>query len=319
MDAARKTSYQMDRRNQILKIVIVLFALLFLFAGLNYRQIYSAWAIWSETGRLVDLAENGAKEFQNPAPVEDRFDGRLSPDFWKFTTINGGGVVSNEADWHSTAFSSDHGLTLQHFPDSFFKDEKPDRREPASEQYNNVTLIGGSGFRPSPSADVVLKFKSRASDPFYGTTGVVVQPVGTLQEDGFFAKPFDMFGFAVMGDESSFYGNNGSLCYLALNWVPVQVEALHVDPYAWHDYEIRLRWISKTEWMGTISVDESALCEMPMPAFGPLEVHVWSDNYHVIDQPRRWWELAPSLDLKFQDGGEKQFLLGRIEIFEEVR
>ena len=319
MDAARKTSYRMDRRNQILKIVIVLFALLFLFAGLNYRQIYSAWAIWSETGRLVDLAENGAKEFQNPAPVEDRFDGRLSPDFWKFTTINGGGVVSNEAAWHSTAFSSDHGLTLQHFPDSFFKDEKPDRREPASERYNNVTLIGGSGFKPTPSTDVILKFKSKASDTFYGTAGVVVQPVGTLQEDGFFAKPFDMFGFAVMGDESSFYGNNGSLCYLALNWVPVQVEALHVDPHAWHDYEIRLRWISKTEWMGTISVDESALCEMSMPAFGPLEVHVWSDNFHVIDQPRRWWELAPSLDLKFQDSGEKQFLLGRVEIFEEAR
>ena len=319
MDAARKTSYQMDRRNQILKIVIVLFALLFLFAGLNYRQLYSTWAIWSETGRLANLAENDAEEFQNPAPVEDRFDGRLSPDFWKFTTINGGGVVSNEAAWHSTAFSSDHGLTLQHFPDSFFKDEKPDRREPASERYNNVTLIGGSGFKPTPSTDVILKFKSKASDTFYGTAGVVVQPVGTLQEDGFFAKPFDMFGFAVMGDESSFYGNNGSLCYLALNWVPVQVEALHVDPYAWHDYEIRLRWISKTEWMGTISVDESALCEMPMPAFGPLEVHVWSDNYHVIDQPRRWWELAPSLDLKFQDSGEKQFLLGRVEIFEEAR
>ena len=319
MDAARKTSYRMDRRNQILKIVIVLFALLFLFAGLNYRQLYSTWAIWSETGRLANLAENDAEEFQNPAPVEDRFDGRLSPDFWKFTTINGGGVVSNEAAWHSTAFSSDHGLTLQHFPDSFFKDEKPDQREPASERYNNVTLIGGSGFKPTPSTDVILKFKSKASDTFYGTAGVVVQPVGTLQEDGFFAKPFDMFGFAVMGDESSFYGNNGSLCYLALNWVPVQVEALHVDPHAWHDYEIRLRWISKTEWMGTISVDESALCEMPMPAFGPLEVHVWSDNFHVIDQPRRWWELAPSLDLKFQDSGEKQFLLGRVEIFEEAR
>jgi hypothetical protein len=58
---------------------------------------------------------------------------------------------------------------------------------------------------------------------------------------------------------------------------------------------------------------------MTMPAFGPLEVHVWSDNFHVIDQPRRWWELAPSLDLKFQDGGEKQFLLGMIQISKEAR
>jgi len=97
------------------------------------------------------------------------------------------------------------------------------------------------------------------------------------------------------------------------------VQALYVDPHAWHDYEIRLRWISKTEWLGTVSVDESVLCEMPMPAFGPLEVHVWSDNFLVINQPQRWWELAPSLDLKFQDGGEKQFLLDKIQIFEETR
>jgi len=300
-------------------IIILLPILLFLFLGLNNRQLYSAWAVWSETRRLASLAEKTPEEFQNPAPVEDRFEGKLSSDFWKFTTINGGGEVSNEMSWHSTAFTTDQGLTLQHFSDPSFKDEKPDRREPASERYNNVTLIGGSGFRPSPSADVVLKFSSRASEPFYGTAGVVFQPVGTIQEDGFFAKPFDMFGFAVMGDESSFYGKNGFLCYLALNWVPVQVESPHMDPHAWHNYEIRLRWISKTEWLGIVSADDSVLCQMPMPAFGPLEVHVWSDNFHVIDQPRRWWELAPSLDLKFQDGGEKQFFLGKIKIFEEAR
>jgi hypothetical protein len=319
MDVVRKTSNQMDRRNQIVKIVVVLFALLFLFAGLNYRQLYSAWAVWSETRRLVNLAENDTEEFQNPASVEDRFEGRLSPAFWEFTIINGGGVVSNETAWHSTAFTTDRELTLQHSPDPFFKDEKPDRREPASELYNNVTLIGGSGFKPTPSADVVLKFRSKASDPFYGTAGVVFQPDGTLQEDGFFAKPFEMFGFAVVGEESSFNGNNDSLCYLALNWVPTKVESLNVDPHVWHDYEIRLHWVNKTEWIGTVSADDSALCQISMPAFGPVEVHVWSDNFLVIDQPRRWWELAPSLDLKFQDGGKKQFLLDMIQIFEEAR
>jgi hypothetical protein len=56
-----------------------------------------------------------------------------------------------------------------------------------------------------------------------------------------------------------------------------------------------------------------------MPAFGPVEVHVWSDNFLVTTQPRRWWELAPGMDLFFQDGGEKQFQLGRIEIFEEMQ
>ena len=154
--------------------------------------------------RLASLTESAPEEFQNPSPVEDHFEGKLSSDFWKFTTINGGGTVSNETAWHSTAFTTDQGLTFQHFPDPFFKDEEPDWHEPASDQYNNVTLIGGSGFRPSPSGDVVLKFSSRVSELFYGTAGVVVQPVGTLQQDGLFAKPFDMFGFAVFGEESPF-------------------------------------------------------------------------------------------------------------------
>jgi hypothetical protein len=58
---------------------------------------------------------------------------------------------------------------------------------------------------------------------------------------------------------------------------------------------------------------------MPMPAFGPIEVQVWSDNFLVISHPRRWWEIAPRMDLKFQDGGEKQFQLKLIEIFGEPR
>ena len=61
------------------------------------------------------------------------------------------------------------------------------------------------------------------------------------------------------------------------------------------------------------------LCRIPMPAFGPVEVHVWSDNFLVATQPHRWWELAPAMDLSFQDGGEKQFQLGKVNIFEEAR
>jgi hypothetical protein len=166
---------------------------------------------------------------------------------------------------------------------------------------------------------VVLKFTARVNEGFYGTAGVIVQPEGTLQEDGFFAKPFDMFGFSVTGEESSLNGISGPLCYLALNWVPLEVQPLHVDPYNWSSYEIRLRWISKTEWLGSVSVDNVELCRISIPAFGPVEVHVWSDNFLVAPQLRRWWELAPAMDLNFQDGGEKRFQLGTIQIFEETR
>ena len=302
-----------------MKFIYLLLIPIIVFLGLNYRQLYSAWAIRSETRRLVNLAAEAPDEFQNPTAVEDRFEGKLSPDFWKFTTINGAGKVSNESAWHAAEIAFDDGLMIQHVPDPSFKDEKSDRQEPAAEQYNNATLIGGSGFRPTPSSDVVLKFTARVDERFYGTAGVIVQPVGTLQENGLFAKPSDDFGFAVAGEESSVNGISGPLCYLALNWVPAQVSPLHVDPHIWHDYELRLRWISKTEWLGTVSVDNAELCQIPMPSFGPVEVQVWSDNFLVISHPRRWWEIAPTMDLKFQDGGEKQFQLKLIEISEEPR
>ena len=313
----RKTSQTIDRRNRNAKMMILFFTLFISLLGLNYRQLYSAWAVWSETNRLSNLAEGAPEEYQNPAPVEDRFEGKLSSDFWKFTTINGAGEVSNEMSWHATAITFDDGLIIQHNHDPDFYDESPARREPASERYNNATLIGGSGFRPSPSADVVLKFTAQVDEGFYGTAVVIVQPAGTLQKNGLFAKPFDMFGFSVTGDESSINGTSGPLCYLALNWIPVEIQPLHVDQYTWGSYEIRLRWISKTEWLGIVSVDDDVLCQIPMPAFGPVEVHVWSDNFLVTTQPRRWWEFAPAMDLWFQEGGEKQFQLGTIEIFEE--
>jgi len=313
------TSQMSERKDRLVKALIFFLALFVLFLVLNFRQLYSAWAVWSETNRLTSLAESAPDTHQNLAPLEDHFEGKLSADFWKFTTINGAGDVSNELTWHATGITFDDGLVIQHSSDPDFYDESSARREPASERYNNATLIGGSGFRPSPLADLVLKFTARVDDGFYGTAGVIVQPAGTLGEDGFFAKPFDMFGFSVTGDESSINGVSGPLCYLALNWVPTEIQPLQVDPYVWNSYEIRLHWVSKTEWLGTVSVDDKELCRIPMPTFGPVEVHVWSDNFLVTTQPRRWWELAPAMDLYFQDGGEKQFQLGFIQIFEEAR
>ena len=47
-----------------------------------------------------------------------------------------------------------------------------------------------------------------------------------------------------------------------------------VDAHAWHNYEIRLRWISPTEWVGVVFVDGEQACPAVfMPALGPLEVH----------------------------------------------
>lgn len=306
-------------KKRVIKSTLLILALPVLFAGLNFQQLYSAWAVWSETQRLAGLARNATDEFENPAPLTEDFENGLSTEFWDFTIINGAGLVSNETAWHAAEMTVDHQLTLRHVQDPEFSKESAKWRVPASEQYNNVTLIGGKGFQPTPSGDVVVEFKSRVDESFYGTAGVVLQPAGTLQADGMFTMPFDMFGLSMIGSESSFNGVNGAVCYLALNWAPAQVESLSVDAEQWQTYQIRLHRISKTEWLGTMSVDGTEMCRVKIPAFGPLEIQVWSDNYLLNTQPRRWWQIAPALGLGFQDGGDKGFYLDDIRIFEEAQ
>jgi len=314
-----KTGPTKAQSKRAVKTAILLLILLFLWLGLNYRQLYAAWAVRSETQLLENLARNAPDEFQNPASAEDDLNGKLSSDFWEFTTMNGGGESSNKMAWHSTVIAFNQSLSLQHFSDPVFEAEESDWHAPAADQYNNVTLIGASGFRPSRSRDVVLKFSAWVDREFYGTAGVIFQPVGTVREDGLIVKPLDMLGFSIAGRESSIAGINGPFCYLALNSIPVTVQPLPLDARRLHTYEIRLRWMSRTEWLGSLAVDGLEQCQIAMPPFGPVEVHVWSDNSLVLTRPRRWWEIGPAMDLKYQNGGDKQFNLGMIQIFEAER
>ena len=121
------TSQMSERKDRLVKALIFFLALFVLFLVLNISQLYSAWAVWSETNRLTALAESALDAYQNPAPLEDNFEGSLSADFWKFTTINGAGVVSNELAWHATGITFDDGLVIQHYPDPDFYDESSAR------------------------------------------------------------------------------------------------------------------------------------------------------------------------------------------------
>jgi hypothetical protein len=144
----------MKTKPRLLPILFLLLALLLLWLGLNYRQIIAHGTIWNETTRLHAQALHFPTDFQNPAPEQDLFDGGLSSELWKFTTINGAGRVSNEPAWHAAAMTVENGLSLQHFPDPDFQNENTDMfQSPAADQYNNVTLVGGSGFRPTPTED----------------------------------------------------------------------------------------------------------------------------------------------------------------------
>jgi hypothetical protein len=318
METQRKDNQKRRTVRYIVGGVVAVGMTALAFIALNIQQLISIWTVSNETRQLEKGAIYAPEDVENPEALMENFEEGVSTEFWDFTIINGAGQASNETAWHAVEMEIDHQLTLRHAQDQEFETESAEWQEPSSEQYNNVTLIGGSGFQPTASSDVVVEFKSRVDENFYGTAGVVLQPQGTLQADGRFAKPFDMFGLSMIGRESSFNGANGAVCYLALNWAPAQVEAMNVDPELWHTYQIRLHRISRTQWLGSMSVDESELCRMMMPAFGPVEIQVWSDNYLVSTQPQRWWQIAPVLDLGFQDGGNKEFHLGDIRIFEEA-
>ena len=73
-----KTNPMTERKDRLVKMLILFVVLFVLLLVLNLRQLYSAWAVWSETNRLTALAESAPNEYQNPAPLEDRFDGKLS-------------------------------------------------------------------------------------------------------------------------------------------------------------------------------------------------------------------------------------------------
>lgn len=299
--------------------IIVAIVLAVAFVSLNYRQLYSAWAIQRETERLIKQAKTAFSDFQNPTSREDHFDGQPSS-FWNFSLINGGGKVSNATTWHAASYTTSNGLTIYHFPDANFDHESSNMFSPPVGQYNNVALVGGSGYQPTPETNIVLEFSMQTGKRFYGTAGVIFQLAETLQKDGKFIKPFDMFGVSVLGAESSVLGYNGPLCYLALNWNPVQVEPLQIDSHTKHAYQIRLMWVSQTEWAGVVFVDGAKLCSISMPSLGPVEVQVWSGNYLVSYQPREhWWQIAGMMDLKFQNGGDKQFYLSNIKIYPEAK
>jgi phosphatidylserine decarboxylase len=84
--------------------------------------------------------------------------------------------------------------------------------QPAAERYNNLTLIGARGFRPTPTSDIVLRFSSRVSENFYGTAGVIFQPLGT-------AKGHDYTLRALLAGntawERTFAGGSFATIYLA--------------------------------------------------------------------------------------------------------
>lgn len=266
---------------------------------LNYKSLAGQGMAWLEAARL--RATGAEPDWENPAPQDDRFLGEsldeLAP-VWALEVMNGGGKPSPfplsgreetpvQTRYHVTELSLKDGLEIiQHF-DHDYEAERGPGPYPYSpdnaRQYNNATLVGFRGYQPTPAEDILLECELYVHPDFYGSSGCIFEPVGTLQDDGQFKDGrFSFFGLSLMGPGSTIHGTRGATAVLALNWWPAKVLPLpDVDIKQPHLYSVRLHWVDKKTWLGTLLVDGVQLAETEMPPLGPVEVQLWSDNYVV--------------------------------------
>lgn len=296
----------------VFSVALVLFVLL----ALNFQAIYSNIIIAQETKRLRNAARNEPDKFQNPQHQVDDFSQDIPSDFWNGIIANANGEVGSGTSFGVIEIFQESGnLVMQHVNDPDFEKKSSTWAIPASEKYNNVTLVSKRPFLPTDSQDVVVRFTMRVSQDYYGSAGVVMQPVGLLDADGVFHGPFNLFGLMFIGPESSLQGQSGAVCTISLNWVPLLTKALNVNIYATNQYEMRMSRLPDRDWRVSIAVNGETLCSETMPSLGPVVAHIWSDNYQFLTPVKQWYHLlAPPPGVEFQNEGHKKVFFGPIEI-----
>jgi hypothetical protein len=155
-------------------IVLIPTLLLFVFMTINYQAILGrlgakmeAWRLRKHAAEMVVL--------DNPPDAADSFDHGLS-NAWETRVINGSGMVDPGPEFSSGKFEvKDGGLLMYLSKDPDFENK------PTSKRYNNVALIGFRGYSPAPDRDIVASAIMQAGPGFFGTAGIVFEPVHTLQ------------------------------------------------------------------------------------------------------------------------------------------
>ena len=104
---------------------------------------------------------------------------------------------------------------------------------------------------------------------------------------------------------------NGVTVQKAINWWPEDVRTLGVDLYQPHTYQLRLHWVDEQNWLGVVSVDGQAPAFMNLPPLGPLELHIWGDNYLLGSS----WKGIP--EISFQYGDEKWIRFEQVSAWTE--
>lgn len=307
----------MSRRNMVLQITLWTAVIAPLVLGpvlLFGQRLTGQYYAWRETSNLRTAGAN--PEHVNPPAHSDSFKDELAPS-WAFSLINGGGLIGNGLEFHNTQLSLEDGLTISQDFDSDFEQESAANQQPASQRYNNATLIGFQGYQPTPDEDVLFQTRMQVSPGFYGSAGIVVEPVGTILKDGNFQgrfqnQAFDLFGISLLGPESELLGKNGVTVERVTNWWPDEIQEVNVDMYQLHTYQLRLHWVNETTWQGIVSVDGEQVSWMNLPPFGPVEVQIWSDNYAL----KTSFSGTPVID--FQNGESKWVRFENISAWAEA-
>lgn len=261
----------------LIAALVVIAALTVLFGP----RLAGQFMAWQETRRLLNAGAD--PNHINPPALQESFEGTLAP-VWAFNIINGAGQVGRAPAFHNTRVEIGNGLVITQDFDPDFERESDISAQPAGQRYNNATLIGFQGFQPIPGEDVLFEARMQVSPNFYGSAGFMVQPQGTILSDGMFQGRFDnqaftLFGICFLGPESNLFGQSGATAQRVMNWWPEWVQPLAVDMHEIHTYQLRLRWINPHRWQGMVSVDGQSMTTTSLPPFGPLELHIWGDNY----------------------------------------
>jgi hypothetical protein len=279
------------------------------------QRIAGQFMAWQENRQLRDAGAD--PHHLNPSAQSDSFVGKLSP-VWAFNIINGAGQIGQAPEFHNTSISLDDGLIITQNFDPDFELESADSQQPASQRYNNASLIGFQGYQPTPGEDVLIQARMQVSPNFYGSAGLVLEPQGTILEDGIFQgrfrnQAFTFFGISFLGPESELFGKNGATVERVVNWWPEEVQGLDVDMHELHTYLLRLHWIDERTWQGITSVDGQVLSRMNLPPLGPLEIQLWGDNYALQTSP---FNGTPMIG--FQNGATKWVRFEQVSAWTET-
>jgi hypothetical protein len=241
----------------------------------------------------------------DPLPLRDDF-AAPQPSAWRITVVDGLGraVTSPPVGafaHHVSGYHYDNGLVMTTALDTSFDPSRPR----SFAQYNNVAYVSTGGYRPTPEHDVVMRCTFQLSENFWGTAGCLLQPVGTVRDDGTIASISSVGVVAVYGEEASLWGKSGVLCTSTINWwTPPSVQEMPVDPRQGPvQIEVRLRWEDERNLTMLVYADGAQYCRIDkFPIFG-AEAHLWNDNNGSREAP--WYQVFPMPGYQVLNGPDK--------------